>query len=123
MQNLQDIFNRIRATKREQKQITAMYKDALEASNEYREVLEKLRGYKLRKQQIEEDIKADLGNDLAKLESLKKDAQTDRELMADLAINHLIEGKSIKVEDEDRNEYEPVFSLKFKKTNVIRQDS
>lgn len=122
MQNLQDVFNRIRATKREQRELSAMYKDALAASNEYRDILEKMRGYKLRKQQIEEEAKAELGNDFAKLEALKKYAQTDKELLADIAINHLMEGKTVKVEDEDKNEYEPNFSVKFKKTNVVRPE-
>ncbi len=122
MQNLQDVFQRMRATKREQKQITNMYKDSLESSSEYRDVLEKLRGFKLRKQQIEEEVKAELGNDLAKLEALKKDVQADKELLADLAINKLMSGETVSVEDEDKNPYEPVFSVKFKKTNEVRQE-
>lgn len=121
MANLQEVFNRIRFTKREQKQLRNMYKDALENSHEYREVLEKIRGYKLRKQQIEEQIKAELGHDFAKLESLKKSSQTDKELLADLALNELMEGRTIQVEDEDKIAYEPVFSVKFKKSNVVQK--
>lgn len=121
MQNLQEVFDRIRATKREQKELNNMYKDALESSHEYKDVLEKLRGFKLRKQQIEEQVKAELGSDFSKLEALKKEAQLDKDLLSDIAVNHLVEGKEIKIADEDQNEYEPIFSVKFKKTNVIRQ--
>lgn len=121
MQNLQDIFDRIRATKREQKQIATMYRDALSASHEYRDLLEKLRGFKLRKKQIEDQVKAELGSDLDKLESLKKDVNNDKELLSDVALNKLVAGESVLVEDDDKNPYEPVFSVKFKKTNEVTQ--
>ena len=118
MQNIQDVFSRIRSTKREQKQLKQVYKDALEASREYKEVAEKLRGYKLRKKQIEDGVKSELSSDYAKIEALKKDAELDKELLADIAINKLMAGEKIKVEDEDKNEYEPIFSVKFRKANV-----
>jgi hypothetical protein len=42
MQNLQDVFMRLQATKQQQKEIRTQYKDALDASQEYKEIVKKL---------------------------------------------------------------------------------
>ncbi|MCL5666951.1 MAG: hypothetical protein M1383_04250 [Patescibacteria group bacterium] len=118
MPNLQEVFNRIRETKKTQKEIRTHYKDILTSSNEYHEITEKLRGYKLRKKQMEEEAKAELGNEFAKLEALKKDVELDGELLADLAISAMVKGETVMVTDAENNEYEPVFTVKFKKTRV-----
>ncbi len=52
MQNLQEIFNRVRETKEEQKEIRKMYKDALNASQEYKEIVEKLEGLRNKKSRL-----------------------------------------------------------------------
>jgi hypothetical protein len=119
MQNIQDVFNRMRSTKRERKSIQVLYKDALSVSQEYKEVTEKLRGYKLRKKQIENETRAELGEQYDKLEALKKDLELDKELITDLAISTMMKGETVQVEDEDKNPYEPIFSVKFKKTNSV----
>jgi hypothetical protein len=121
MQNIQDVFNRMRTTKKERKNIQILYKDALASSQEYKETTEKLRGYKLRKKQIEDRTKAELGQQFQKFESLNKDLELDKELLADLAISTMMKGETVQVEDEDKNTYEPIFSVKFKKTNVVDQ--
>ncbi len=123
MQNIQDVFNRVRSTKKERKNIQQQYKDALSVSKEYKETMEKLRGYKLRKLQIENETKAELGQTQEKIEALKKDLELDKELLADLAISTLMKGETVKVEDEDRNQYEPIFSVKFKKVNQAEPEN
>jgi len=120
MQNLQEIFSRIQKTKHERRDIQTQYKDALNASSEYKETLEKVRGFKLRKKQIEDQIKAELGGSYERGEYLKKDIQNDQELLADLALNQYVKGEPIEVKDGDDNVYEPVFKVTFKKTNQIR---
>jgi hypothetical protein len=42
MQDIKEIFDRIRETKQKQKELRKMYKDELESSGEYQELLEKL---------------------------------------------------------------------------------
>lgn len=123
MQNIQDVFNRVRSTKKERKNIQQQYKDALSVSKEYKETMEKLRGYKLRKLQIENETKAELGQTQEKIEALKKDLELDKELLADLAISTLMKWETVKVEDEDRNQYEPIFSVKFKKVNQAEPEN
>lgn len=120
MSNLQEVFIRIQQTKHERKDIQVQYKDALNASSEYKEIVEKIRGYKLRKKQIEDEAKAELGGSYERAEFLKKDIQNDQELLADLALNQYLKGESIEVKDGEDNVYEPIFKVSFKRTNQLR---
>lgn len=122
MQNLQEVFNRVQQTKKKQKEIRKTYKDTLASMQSYKETVEKISGYKLQKKKMEESAKQDLGQQYSELEVLKKDIELDKEMLADLAISTMMKGETIEIKDEYGNVYEPIFSVKFKKTNEIRQD-
>jgi hypothetical protein len=115
MSNIQEVFNRIRDTKREQKELRKMYKDALDNSMEYKEIIEKMENLKTRKKQIETLVKEDVGNNFKKLDALKMHVKTDMEMLSDLALNKLMAGETVEVKDPEENRYEPVFTVKFKK--------
>jgi len=115
MANIQDIFNRIQETKKEQKVIKAIYRDAFANSGRYQEVKERLEKLKEEKKRIEQSIKDDLKAEIHKLETFKQEIETDNLLLSDLAINKIMKGESIEVTDEHSNKYEPIFSVKFKK--------
>lgn len=117
MSNIQDVFIRIRKNKQEQKKLKESYKDALANSPSYREVDEKLKEYKVKKKQIETDLKAQFSSELTKLEDLKIDLDSDLEMLSDIALNQLVKGEEVKVKDEHETEYEPLFTVKFKKIN------
>lgn len=117
MQNVQEVFNRIKETKRKAKEVKQMYKDALESSHEYTDILEKLEVLKARKKQIESQVKEEQAADFKKLDAYKMHVKTDTELLSDLALNSLIKGESVSVTDEHEQAYEPVFTVRFKKAN------
>jgi len=121
MQNIQDVWRRIQETKKQQKHIQQMYKDSLESSQEYKELTDKIKGFAIRKKQVEAEAKSDLGSEYEKLNALKKEIQLDKELMSDIAISSLMKGETVKITDPENNEYEPVFSVKFKKANEVSQ--
>lgn len=120
--SLQDIFHRINANKREQKEIRSMYKDALSASKEYADLEEKLESLKQRKKEIENQIRNDLGKDWEQLDLLKLHAKQDSELLSDLAFNKLVKGEEVIVKDGSDQSYEPVFIVKFKKGNIVQKE-
>ena len=122
MQNIQEVFNRIQETKKEQKHIRTIYKDLLESSTEYRDLLEKLQAMKERKKQIETEARMDLGKDADRIEVLKRDIKNDQEMLSDIALSTLMQGETVKIVDRDNNEYEPLFKVSFKKTNVVQQN-
>lgn len=115
MNDIQEIFNRMRETKKKAKEVKKMYKDALEASREYQDILEKLEVLKTRKKQIETELKEDSMNDFKQLDAYKMHVKADMEMLSDLALNQLVEGETVEVVDEDNNKYEPLFTVKFKK--------
>lgn len=115
MQDLQAVFNRIRETKQKQKELRKMYKDALSASAEYKDILEKLENLKIKKKQIETEVKEDTLNDFKQMDAYRMHVKTDMELLSDLAINKLMSGETVEIKDAEDNRYEPQFSVRFKK--------
>ena len=99
-----------------------MYREALENSEEYQKTIEDLNILKEKKIQIESAIKSDFSSEFNKLENIKVDIITDLELLSDIALNHLVKGETISVQDEKKNAYEPVFSVKFKKIGPIAEE-
>ena len=116
MNDLQEVFNRIRETRNKAKEIRKMYKDSLIANQEYQQLVEKLDNLKLRKKQIELEIKNDQQADFQKLDAYKVHVKNDIEMLSDLALNKLVSGETVEVIDEDNNKYEPLFTVKFKKS-------
>ncbi len=122
MQNIQDVFNRIEERKREQRNLKIMYRDILESSGEYRELKEKIEQLRSRKKQLENEAWAEAGS-REKSDLLALNVKQDREMLSDLALSTLMKGETVKIIDKDNNEYEPMFSVRFKKANVVSQNT
>lgn len=119
MENIQTVFSRIQESKKKQKDIKTMYRDALANSQEYQETVEQIQQLKEKKKQVESAIQADFASEFSKLENIKVDIATDYELLSDIALNKLVKGETVSVQDDRKNAYEPVFSVKFKKIGPI----
>jgi hypothetical protein len=117
MVNLQEIFDRIQKTKKEQKEIKSMHRDALANSNSLQEVIEELKILKERKKGIEDTIKSDFLAELEKLDTLKLDIENDMMLLSDAALSKVMKGEIIEIKDQYENKYEPIFKVQFKKSN------
>ena len=117
MANLQEIYERIKQNKAEQKIIRDAYKSELANCAEYQEIKDALDELKEKKKQIENGFKQEMAKDFEKLESLKLDIETDNEMMSDLALNSMMKGETVAIEDEFGQKYEPVFRVRFQKVN------
>ncbi len=115
MSNLQEVFLRIRKNKVEQKKLKEAYRDALANSPSYKEVNDELNDLKVKKKQIESDVKGQFTSEFTKLEDIKIDIDSDMEMISDLALTQLMKGETVKVVDEYEVEYDPLFTVKFKK--------
>jgi len=113
MNDLQEVFNRIRETRQKAKEITKLYKDSLIGNQEYQSIIEKMDNLKLRKKQIETEIKDE--SDFTKLDAYKMHIKNDKELLSDLALNKLVAGETVEVTDEAGDKYDPLFAVNFKK--------
>lgn len=116
MSNLQEVFIRIRENRKEQKKMKDAYRDALNNSPEYKAISEDYKEIKVKKQQIEGDIKSQFSSEFTKLDDMKIDLDSDLEMLSDIALTSLMKGETVKVKDEFDVEYDPFFSVKFKKT-------
>lgn len=117
MQDIQEIFSRIQQVKKEQKGIKEAYRDALSTSQEYKEVTDKIKTLRERKKQIELSTQQDFASEWEKLENYKRDLQADATLLSDAALTKFMKGETVQVTDEYNNNYEPVFTVKFKKAS------
>lgn len=115
MNDLQEVFNRIRETKSKAREITKIYKDELISNQEYQQVVEKLDTLKIRKKQIEAQVQEDMKGDFDKLDAHKMHIKNDKELLSDLALNKLVSGETVEVLDEGGDKCDPLFNVKFKK--------
>jgi hypothetical protein len=114
-QQLPDVFKRIQDKKKEQRELKAMYRDALSSSAEHAQVKEEIEALKLKKKKIEASIQSSFKEEFDKLEGLKLNIAGDNQLLSDLALLQLTSGEPIKIIDENKVEYEPVFTVRFKK--------
>ncbi len=117
MQNAQEVFNKIREMKKEQKDLRDMYKDALAQADEYEELVEEIATLREKKKQIETRIQAELGRAWEKFDDLKREVETEKEMLNDIALTTLMKGETVEVKDEFDNAYEPTWKVNFKKAN------
>ncbi len=115
-ENLQEIFDRMQVTKKDLKEIKGTYRDVLKGLQAYQDVVDELDKLKAKKKQMEEELKNDSATDFAKMETLSLDIKTDQELLSDLSFNKIVAGEQIEVVDGQQNRYEPVITVRFKKT-------
>lgn len=115
MSKLQELFDRIQESKKEQKELKLIYRDALAHNQDFQSVEEELKGLKDSKKKIEDEIKEDFTSEFNKLDTLKLDIENDSLLMNDVALTMLTKGETVEVVDEKGNKCNPFFSVKFKK--------
>jgi len=115
MQDIQEIFNRIQENKKKQKEIRSTYKEALASSQEYVDLCAKIKNLREHKKQIENSTKQNFSSEFNQMEDFDIDIESDTTLLSDAALTKLMKGETVTVTDEYNNEYEPAFSVKFKK--------
>lgn len=123
MQDIQTVFNEIREMKKEMKGVREMYKDALAQTDDYAEIVEKAKELRDKKKQIETRVQNAMGKSYEKYEDLKSEVAANEELLNDIAMTTLMDGKTVEVVDEFSNKYEPTYVVRFKKTNEIKTEA
>ena len=116
MQDIQDIYNRMRGKKRELSELRSIYKNALESSVEYQDITKKLQELRERKKQIEAQTQEG-SPDFKRMDTLKASLVNDASVISDAALAKVVKGEQVKVTDEHQNEYGPEFWVRFKKMN------
>ncbi|MFA6410460.1 MAG: hypothetical protein WCW26_02690 [Candidatus Buchananbacteria bacterium] len=111
MTKLQEVFNKVQDTKRKQRELKRSYRDSLEGSEQYQNIIDQINILKEKKKAIEETFK----KEFPQLERLKNDIESDNEILSDLTINCMIKGEPVEIMDEYNNQYQPILNVRFKK--------
>ena len=115
MRDIQEVYNELQEAKKAQKSIKKEYKDALLNANEYEETTAKLKEIREKKKQIENITQSRMGLRWEELEKLKAKATELEQMVTDIAMTNLMDGKTVELKDEFDNAYEPVYKITFRK--------
>ncbi|MDP2692989.1 MAG: hypothetical protein Q8O88_05110 [bacterium] len=115
--NIQDIFMRIQEKKAEMKDLKSVCKQIQDNSGEYMEIEENLKTLREKRKSVLGTILSQCSGEVTKIEDLKIDIESDQEMLNDMAMLSYTKGETIEIKDKYDNEYEPIFSVKFKKRN------
>lgn len=114
MRSINEIFEKIQEHKREQREINKEIRENLNNSAPYQNLLEEMQKLKAKKYRLEDEARGNLDQ---KIDLLKLNIKEQTQVMSDVALTKIMKGESIHLVDSDKNEYEPVFSVHFKKTS------
>ncbi len=115
MQDLQAIFNRVQENKKKLKDLKDSYREALKTSESYVEAEEALKVAREKKKTIEVEIKNQFSSEFVQMDDVKIDIASDQEMINDISMTMIMKGETVSVNDKYDNEYEPLFTVKFKK--------
>ncbi len=112
---LQEIFKHIQEMKKEQKEIKKEYRDVLVQNLDYEKSVEELEKAREKKMMFEQKAKESLGKRYERYEELSDEIKANQEMLSDIAMTTLMDGKTVEAVDEYGNKYEPIFAVRFKK--------
>lgn len=115
--DIQDVFLKIKEKKEKLKDLRSMCKELLDASMQYQEVNEEMKALREKRKRIIATVREQCANEMAEIEEITLDIASDEEMLTDIAMTKYTKGESIELKDQYDNTYEPVFSVKFKKSN------
>lgn len=115
MAKLQDIFSQLEDTKLKQRQLRRTYREALAQSPWYQQQVTEWQAVRDKKRTIEQAIKSEFQSEFDQLDRLAREAKSATEVLSEAAFNQLVRGETVRVTDTNANEYEPVFTVRFKK--------
>lgn len=114
-QNIEEVYRRLENNKKEIREINKMIRDQMVHIERHKEIIEEMKALREEKKSLENSIKADSQTEIDRLDDLKIEVSTDRELLADLALNKFLANESVEIVDEYDNRWVPFFSVTFKK--------
>lgn len=115
LQNLHEVFKRIQERRKEQKVIKQVYGDALLSDGGYQELLKDIDELVTKKKKMEAAIQANFKEEFEKLENIKLNLVGDNQVLSDISLASLVAGETVKIIDDNMIEYNPQFTVKFKK--------
>jgi DNA repair exonuclease SbcCD ATPase subunit len=123
MKTLDEVFAKIQSVKQQQRELRKSYKEALERVPSYKSTVEDLTALREKKKKIEAQVREEFSKEFDKLEELKLDLEENNIMLTDIALSKLMKGEHVEVKDQYNLVYEPLFVVRFKKTNVVNEET
>ncbi len=117
MQSMEEVFGQIQELKEKRKEISREYKENLLLSTGYEELTEELKTLRDKKKVLENIVQAEMGSRYEELEEAKLKITESEQILTDIAMTSLMDGKNINLKDKNNAEYEPSYKITFKKIN------
>ncbi len=114
---LKEVYNRIQENKKTLKELKRSAKDVLDTHQPYVELKEDIKAERKKLKALERELMEANMVDLDKMNDLKIDIKTDKEMVQDIALTLLMKNEEVEVEDYRKNKYKPELQVKFKKVN------
>lgn len=114
MKSIQDIFDRLQEKRQQITVVRRKYKEELAASTEYQRITEDLLRLREKKKKLEHAVREQAGAAFSKLDDLSLAIRQDTQMLSDIALTSIMKGERVEVKD-DRSEFEPVFSVRFRR--------
>lgn len=103
--------------KKEMKIIARGFQDELKNNARYMEIIDEMKRLREEKKSFEDQTKAAALLDAGKLETLKLDIDSDKEMLTDIALTKYVAQETVEIVDREAVRWEPKFSVNFKKAS------
>ena len=117
MNTIQDVFLSIQGSKKKQRELRAMYREAQLQSPEYQDIVAEIKTLSEKKKKIEQKLRSEFSSELEQLDTLKTTLKEEHEKLVSIAIDHLAKGETMRVIDGSNTIYDPVIKISFKKSD------
>jgi hypothetical protein len=115
MPDLKEVFERMKAKRKEHSEINKSFKDSLAHNAKHQEITTQLQRLRDEKKMIENEAWAESAKDAERRELLALDIKSDKQMLSDLALNLYVKGKTVEVIDEFNTRWVPEFAVSFRK--------
>lgn len=117
MSTIQDTFFKIQDTKKKQREVRSVYREALSKSYDYQDITAQIRTLREKKKKIEDGIKSEYSRELDMLDDFAEALKTEQDKISDMVLSSLAKGEIIKVRDMRNTAYDPIVKVVFRKSD------
>ncbi len=117
MSTIQDTFFKIQDTKKKQREIRSVYREALSKSYDYQDITAQIRTLREKKKKIEDGIKSEYSRELDMLDEFAESLKVEQDRISDMVLSSLAKGEIIKVRDMRNTAYDPIVKVVFRKSD------
>jgi hypothetical protein len=119
-QKLELFFKETIKLKLTAKEIKKQIAEALLINATYQKRMDEYKTLRADLKMIKAGVEEGFGKEIEKLDDLKTALDEKKMMTTDLALSKLMAGETVEVTDDYGNVYEPVWSVKFKKTGSVK---